>query len=281
MVPSSEIENQIIELLAVESDKLVMICEPNKRDVTINNIDKSFEIKNYGGYLLNNNNKNQFSSQSPVNIGNIKLNNLNIINTINYLGNIPFSINIPVLKHLLNLVTVSSAAPKLYNSNKINELIKLNIHPQTKNLFKLTYSNKLGDVLDIQKHNSRFYSDKTSITTALLFANWCEASIDNSLYFNYFIDWRGSIYTNTSYFLFQGGELARSLLLFKHGQVLNDSGLEHLKIYTANCFGLDKLSIIITFALLVLGHGLFFLITHQIPFEDLGIDLHTFIGKNN
>jgi DNA-directed RNA polymerase len=32
------------------------------------------------------------------------------------------------------------------------------------------------------------------------------------------------------------------LLLFKHGQVINDLGLEHLKIYAANCFGLDKLS---------------------------------------
>lgn len=36
--------------------------------------------------------------------------------------------------------------------------------------------------------------------------------------------------------------MARSLLLFKHGQVLNDLGLEHLKVYTANCYGLDKLS---------------------------------------
>jgi hypothetical protein len=44
-------------------------------------------------------------------------------------------------------------------------------------------------------------------------------------------------------------------------------------------FSLIYLPIIIIFALLVLGHGLYFLITHQIPFEVLGIDLHTFIGK--
>lgn len=30
IVPSSDIDNQIIELLAVDTDKLVMICEPNK-----------------------------------------------------------------------------------------------------------------------------------------------------------------------------------------------------------------------------------------------------------
>jgi DNA-directed RNA polymerase len=36
--------------------------------------------------------------------------------------------------------------------------------------------------------------------------------------------------------------LARSLLLFKEGQKLNDIGLKALKIYTANAFGLDKKS---------------------------------------
>ena len=63
---------------------------------------------------------------------------------------------------------------------------------------------------------------------------------------NFFSDWRGRIYTDNSYFSFQprsdGGELARSLIMFKDGQVLNDKELENLKIYTANCFGLDKLS---------------------------------------
>jgi DNA-directed RNA polymerase len=30
--------------------------------------------------------------------------------------------------------------------------------------------------------------------------------------------------------------------MFKNGEILNQEGLESLKIYTANCFGLDKLS---------------------------------------
>lgn len=59
---------------------------------------------------------------------------------------------------------------------------------------------------------------------------------------NYFIDWRGRLYTDTNYLSVQGGNLARSLLMFKNDHILNDRGLEHLKIYSANCYGLDKLS---------------------------------------
>jgi DNA-directed RNA polymerase len=40
----------------------------------------------------------------------------------------------------------------------------------------------------------------------------------------------------------QGGELARSLIQFSKGEILNDSGLRALKIYTANAFGLNKKS---------------------------------------
>jgi hypothetical protein len=32
------------------------------------------------------------------------------------------------------------------------------------------------------------------------------------------------------------------MLLFKKGSVLNSQGLEKLKIYTANCYGLNKLA---------------------------------------
>jgi DNA-directed RNA polymerase len=42
---------------------------------------------------------------------------------------------------------------------------------------------------------------------------------------------------------FQGNELTRYLLLFKNGNILNEKGLEALKIYTANCFGFNKKSI--------------------------------------
>jgi DNA-directed RNA polymerase len=40
------------------------------------------------------------------------------------------------------------------------------------------------------------------------------------------------MYTHGRPLSFQGGELARSLLLFKNGQVLNEKGLKALKIYS-------------------------------------------------
>lgn len=53
------------------------------------------------------------------------------------------------------------------------------------------------------------------------------------------MDWRGRIYVKGSSLNIQGGELARSLLLFSNGKVLDSDGLESLKKYCANSFGKD------------------------------------------
>jgi hypothetical protein len=96
-----------------------------------------------------------------------------------------------VLKHLFYLIKdkdMDGKQPHLYNNNKINELIKLNIHHDTKNIYYYTLKKKYGELSDIYKHNSQFYSDKSIITSAFLFSHWCNSSKDNSIYFNYFID---------------------------------------------------------------------------------------------
>jgi hypothetical protein len=121
-------------------------------------------------------------SKSHKNSGKTTLDNLNIINSINYMGSIPYSINTKVLKHLLNLIQGSA------NKDKINELIKLNIHSNTKNMFKLNLTHKYGELNEIAIHNSQFYNNKSIILSAILFSSWCESSHNNSLYFNYFID---------------------------------------------------------------------------------------------
>nr|QWO71408.1 RNA polymerase [Termitomyces sp. K2P1] len=241
IVPDKGLEDKIVKLLGVDTEKLVMICEPSKWDVSIIDSDR-YIINQYGGFLLNSINKNDFISKSQKNSGVTKLDNLKIIDTINYLGSIPFEINTHVLKHIMSLIVATERDPLLYNQEKLNELIKLNIHPNTKDIYNLNLSKKFGEVEEIQKHNSQFYSDKTIITNALLFSSWCDSSQDNKIYFNYFIDWRGRLYTDTSYLSFQGSVLARSLLMFKGGEVLTERGVEHLKIYTANCYGHDKKS---------------------------------------
>ncbi|KAI9498534.1 hypothetical protein BDB00DRAFT_730356, partial [Zychaea mexicana] len=54
---------------------------------------------------------------------------------------------------------------------------------------------------------------------------------------------RGRVYCQGGELNSQGSELARSLLLFKKGNVLSENGLNSLKVYGANAFGLNKLSI--------------------------------------
>lgn len=80
-------------------------------------------------------------------------------------GSIPFAINTKVLKHILNLIQNSD------NNNKIKELIKLNIHPNTHNMLKLNLTHKYGELNDIAIHNSQFYSDKSIILSAILLSS--------------------------------------------------------------------------------------------------------------
>jgi DNA-directed RNA polymerase, mitochondrial len=67
---------------------------------------------------------------------------------------------------------------------------------------------------------------------------------DQEFYLPVFVDFRGRIYPLSNYLNYQGGDLTRSLLLFgtEYGEVLNESGIECLKIYLANLAGYDKLS---------------------------------------
>lgn len=246
IVPDKDIEIEIFRSLAIYTEKLVMIWEPCKWVVNIKDKEtKDFDIIEFGGLLSNRKNKNSFIIKSHKNSGETKLDNEDIINTINYLSSIPFTINTQVLKHLLILINgnyCENNSTAWVVRALINERIILNMHPETSKLYNLGLKNKQGKIQEILKHNSQYFSDKSIITSALLFSSWCESSIDNKLYFNYIMDWRGRLYTDTSYLSFQGGELARSLLMFKNGTVLNSEGLEALKVYTANCYGLDKKS---------------------------------------
>ena len=67
---------------------------------------------------------------------------------------------------------------------------------------------------------------------------------DQEFYFPVFVDFRGRVYPLSHYLNYQGGDLARSLLLFanSYGEVMNDIGQECLNIYLANLAGYDKLS---------------------------------------
>lgn len=73
-----------------------------------------------------------------------------------------------------------------------------------------------------------------------------------------------------------------NILLHNKERILNITNNKYLIFYTKYQLFLGKLSLfvfpcLIFTGLFILFSGLLFIITHQIPFEDLGIDLHTFI----
>ena len=89
---------------------------------------------------------------------------------------------------------------------------------------------------EILSHNSKYLYHSTLLSIAKLMSNVDE------FYMTVFIDWRGRFYSSNCALNIQGGDLARSLLLFKNGEVLTENGVKALKIYTANAYGLDKTS---------------------------------------
>jgi len=243
LIPGEKLNINLLNILTYESELLPMVNLPEKWCVDIKNLnvvelslkenEQSIVISNYGGFISNKNNKSSFIRKSHKNVGFSRLKNKDIINTINYLSSIKYSINNNVLNYIFKLL--------INNDERIYNFINLDLHPKTKEIHKLTITKNMIELNLIQKHNSKYYSDKTVLQTAFLFSKLTNEN-ENCIYFPHFIDWRGRLYTNTGYFSFQGGELARSLIFFKIGMKLNNYGLEALKIYTANCFGLNKQS---------------------------------------
>jgi len=238
------LKNKIANNFGLYPQNLPMIITPEEWDIIITNNDylsknskelesrSNYKIINYGGYLLNNNIKEHFIHNSYSNAGVNKLENNGIIKTINYLNKVKLNINIPVLTIILNLLE--------NNASKIHEIIQTKLHPDTSKLFNLQMEGDWGNVITILQHNNHYYQDMTILYTALTYSNYGKKS--NSLYLPYFIDFRGRIYPKSGYFTPQSGELSRSLITYGNKYILSSDGLEHLKKYTANCYGLDKIA---------------------------------------
>nr|YP_009574419.1 hypothetical protein [Arthrobotrys musiformis]QBM31536.1 hypothetical protein [Arthrobotrys musiformis]QBM31687.1 hypothetical protein [Arthrobotrys musiformis] len=200
-----------------------MVCSPDDWEISITK--NEYKIIKQGGFLSQNFKKNKFIQSNPKNKGLTKLYNDHIVNTINYIQSINYIINKDVLKIIL----------KNINLGILDDLILLNIHPETSNIMKLISKKEKSLVKSILKHNTKSYIDRIILTNAILYRN-------SDLFFPVFIDFRGRLYTSTPSFSFQGSELIKSLLLFKKGFVLNESGLKSLKLYIASCYGYDKIS---------------------------------------
>nr|QWO71452.1 RNA polymerase [Calocybe cyanea] len=220
--------------------KLPMLCEPNKW--------YNGKSGNIGGYLLEEfnelNKNNELVRSNPYLKDNSVVSNTQIL-SVNYLNNVPFIINNTMLEFLLfEWKKENSLIFKIYNK----------LHPLTLDLENITDSNTR---LEIIQHNSHYWNYANTINIALLMK-------DQTIYLPTFLDFRGRVYPTPNYLNYQGGDIARSLLLFKEvGKIVNyDSNvrllldnqttkklissklndIDYVKLYLANVYGLNKLS---------------------------------------
>jgi DNA-directed RNA polymerase len=147
-------------------------------------------------------------------------NQIALSNTINYLNNVRYSINLDQLDFVLG--EWNNKNSKLFNGLNIVEEIN---DKDTKDDKKLK-----------QSHNSKYWRYYNIINIAYLYKN-------SNFYLPTFADFRGRIYTLNNYISYQGDDLCRSLLLFSSEKknILNEKGYRYLLFYFANLAGLkDK-----------------------------------------
>lgn len=210
-------KNQLLDVLTYNI-QMPMVSQPNDWEITINK-DNNFIIKKYGGWL---NNDNSFIHKSFKNKGDIKIVNQNVINTINFLQNTPYIINNEVLDVIIDLI----------NDNKLSDLIITDFHPESSNLNNFMKNKDYVKVNEILTTNSLCYNNMNILSNAMLLRNMV------NIYYPIFIDWRGRYYTYTPANSYQGSDLAKSLILFKKGSILNDNGIKSLKIFTGLSYSL-------------------------------------------
>ncbi len=87
------------------------------------------------------------------------------------------------------------------------------------------------------KHNSKYWLYRNILNIAKLYHNMV-------IYFPTFLDFRGRVYAVTNYFNYQGGDIARSLLLFSNAksEEIKDLDMDYLYIYMSDTFGGNRSS---------------------------------------
>lgn len=185
-----------------------------------------YNILEHGGYYLRDDNPKGFIHKKYNNAGRTKLDNDNIIKTINYIQSSHDIINKEFLEKLLEYIS----------NGVLNHYVLLNYHPETDNLLSLKITkDKKSLVKAILSHNSQCYVYRIILTNAILYR-------DSVMYFPVYLDFRVRLYTKTSSFSFQASELMKSFVCYKNAKRINESGLKSLKYYAANFFGNAKKS---------------------------------------
>ena len=208
----------------IDTDEIPMLVKPLPWK-----INKEGDIVEYGG-TYNNNRYNMESLitntyKNPI-AKETKFND-DYINTINKLSSTGYKIN----REVFDIIT-----KKEYYTKDNKRLILFKPHEEASLLSSYINEKNYVKVNEIVSYNSKHLYDTSVLNIARLML-----SVDE-FFLTVFADWRGRMYTSRSTLNMQGGELARGLIIFSKGEILNDNGLRALKVYTANAFGLDKKS---------------------------------------
>jgi hypothetical protein len=141
--------------------------------------------------------------------------------SIDFLNNIKFRINNVMLDFILKEWMDDNSSDSLFKGFNIYKEILPEDSKENKN--------------EKIRHNSIYFLYYNIISIAMLFRN-------QTFYLPVFADFRGRIYTLSSYLTYQGTDLARSLILFDNDEIINENGKECLNVYLTNLAGYDKLS---------------------------------------
>lgn len=204
--------------------KIPMIVKPKEYKRVVYDGKSREEL---GGYLLNgeyyNNELIIKNWRSKVNS---KIQDVNVIyRTINNMASVGYKINKDVLE-FIRMNDRRFELTKIYLSHPFDEKLcdkKLNKIQKT----------------ELESFNSKKLVEETILALADTLENVHEFFIPVRM------DFRGRIYCEADYLNYQGTDLAKSLLLFAKGEKILKSNIHcinYLKIFGANCFGLDKLS---------------------------------------
>lgn len=132
---------------------------------------------------------------------------------------------------------------KLENRNSLYSCInKLNSIKFKINTLLLNYLENEG--IYLLKHFFSNIKNKTEKNQNLMTLNLAMSysKFDKPFYISTIADWRGRIYAQSFYLSYQGSELSLSLINLYEGYPLNESGLNYLKLYGANCYDYNNLS---------------------------------------
>lgn len=158
IMPSIELTELVDRIVLMESAELPMVIKPVKWEIKSNG-----STVKYGGTLTNSTHRlRPLFTISHENIASQKIIcNKHIIDTVNNLSEVPFTINKEVLEILTSKVYIKDNT----------QLVKLSVHPLTHEIGLAIKTNDYKKVNDITSYNSKHIQDKTVITIAKLFSS--------------------------------------------------------------------------------------------------------------